>query len=371
MKTACILLLLGCLLIVACQQENQFDAAVIIDPALTKSPNDTLYTYRGTQKCNYFEEQKGYSKLDNDTIFIRFSIGRPFTVNPMTISLFKGDFALKLFEHSCTYSRSYHTIAQQLVLNKKQFALNDTIVGEVYAKTVCVIDSAENIIDTLVVKGKFSFRVREAQFNYTIKDEEDRHQEILAMSKSRPDTITALYLSYAGYKNIPAEILLFKNLKILHFNGNDLSNADLSMLSSLTKLEDIELDGCNLSEFPAALFKLKKLKEVSVCGNQIKALPAGLFDMTSLTTLYMGGNDFDQLPEGIGKLHHLENLSIAGTSVRTLPTSIFRLKKLREISVPDSMDYFPPSLAKYLDPHSSYDGIKNIGEFRQYLPTAD
>ncbi len=90
--------------------------------------------------------------------------------------------------------------------------------------------------------------------------------------------------------------------------------------------------------------------------------------MSSLKKLELGNNKINELPEQIGSLKYLEILSIANTPITSLPKSIVNLQQLKQIYPPDSLDYFPPELARCLSHVFSYRGIKNYNEFKDQIP---
>lgn len=338
----------------ACNQKqamkNKIETKYTVRPNLTKPDTDTLFIQTNGQRENYlryYDDITGFCKLRNDTIMIFNSKGF-MTGKRMSIFITKGAFSFDIHEYSCTYENTYKSIEQKLTLNKNRFKINDTIVGEMSFKSIFVIDSIKHIIDTTVVTGKFKFRVRDADYDYNTLTQENNYQEFLKLAMGRPDTISSLRLWNCGFKKLPEEISLFKNLVELDLEDNDLSNADLSVLESLKKMKTISFQRCNLNEFPSVVFNFKQLKELNLYNNNIKELPSGLFQMISLIELQIGGNDYKVLPSSIGNLKNLEMLSVESTPVKIFPKSILQLPKLKKIYPPEEMGYFPPELAKYL-----------------------
>ncbi len=374
MKLPLKLTILGLFILVACNQQqtmqDKVESIFSVNPKLTKSDTDTLFIHTNKIEKNYlhhYDDKEGYSKLRNDTVMI-FNGKGFFTGKSMLMSISKGTFAFSFHEYSCTYGHKYKTIEQKLTLNKDHYEVDDTIVGEMFFKSIYVLDSIKLITDTTVITGKFKFRVRYADYDNTTLRQERNYQEFIELSKNRPDTITSLQLSNCGLKKLPEKLLLFKNLTNLDLEDNDLSNADLSILASLTKMRTVSFSRCNLNEFPNVIFHFKQLHRLDLYNNNIKALPLGLFQMTSLRELQIGGNDYSFLPAEIGNLKNLEMLSLESTQVRSFPKSILKLTKLKVIYLPDKMDYFPPELAKCLSQSFSYTGITNLADFKDKIP---
>lgn len=374
-------IILGLLILAACNQKptihDKVETEFAVNPQLIKSISDTLFIQENGQKksndpeANYwcfYDDKDGYCKLRNDTLMISNSKGN-LTSNSIAIFITNGTFSFDISQHGCVGGHTYKAVEQRLTLNKASFNVNDTIVGEMFFKGIYVWDSIKHIIDTIVVAGKFKFRVRDADYSFRKLIQERRYQRFVELSRDRPDTISALNLERLGLKELPEEILLFKNLTELNLDNNDLSTADLSILANLTKLKIINLYGCHLNAFPSVVFNFKRLKELNLYDNNIKELPLELFQMISLKELTIGSNPCNSLPAEIEGLRNLEVLSVRETPLRVFPKSILRLTKLKAIYPPEEMDYFPPQLAKCLTSSFSYSGIKNIDEFEDKIPS--
>jgi len=123
-----------------------------------------------------------------------------------------------------------------------------------------------------------------------------------------PDSVFYLDLSREGLKEIPIEILVFKNL-----NGIDLSNNKLNSLP------------------PAFIFD--QLSFLNLTNNKFHEFPSVICKNTGLTKLLMGKNYLTEIPECIGELYYLETLDIWFNVISVLPESLAQLNKLRTIDI--------------------------------------
>ena len=368
-----------CLLIVvtlssSCVQrksaKQKIETKYRVSPNLVASATDTLYILPHRERrewLRFFDAKNGYCKLRNDSVLI-YAYAGIMTGKSLSIIIARDSFSFKIYEYSCTYDNYYTTIEQRLILNKQRYSVNDTIVGEMYFKSYYVLDSIKNLIDTTIVSGRFAFRVRDENYNENTLRQENNYQEFLSLTRQRPDTLSALSLFNCGLSSLPDEIVLFTNIKSLDLSYNDLSNADMSILTSLKNITSISLDNCHLKAFPDEVLGYSALEELNLYANNISILPPGLSQMKSLKYLQLGGNDIESLPSDIGNLKNLESLSVESTSIKHFPKSITQLTKLKEIYPPDSMDYFPPQLAHCLSDIYSCRGIKNLSEFKDNIP---
>jgi len=123
-----------------------------------------------------------------------------------------------------------------------------------------------------------------------------------------PDSVFYLDLSREGLKEIPTEIIAFKNLKEIDLSNNKLTNLPLDFI--FPELSILNLTNNKLHEFPSV-----------ICKN------------TGLTKLLMGKNYLTEIPECIGELYNLELLDIWFNIISILPESLTQLNKLRSIDI--------------------------------------
>ena len=84
--------------------------------------------------------------------------------------------------------------------------------------------------------------------------------------------ITTLDLSRRNLKELPTEIKLLKNLKILCLTTNQLSDLP-DELKYLTDLTILELQGNDFISLPPVLQSIESLRQVHLANNKIESLP--------------------------------------------------------------------------------------------------
>lgn len=329
------------IILCSCNQSkdmNKISTVCVIDTSLQKSVTDTLQIQVGTQRANYFKffDDKGYCKLSNDSVMILNSSGF-MTGKSMTLYIKNGVFWLRISEYSCTYYRDYTPIEQKLILNKKNFQVNDTIIGDLTFKGIFVIDSAKNLLDTTNVIGKFKFRVRDASYNRSKQMAEEKLAEFVILTQGKPDTIKSLNLSDCELTALPKELSLFKNLEELDVNSNNFQDTNLDELCKLKKLKTINLAGCSLLTIPQGVLCSLSLEDLHLYDNNIATLPNLFFRLSKLKKLSLGENKLTSVTSNIYKFQNLEELYLQGNPIKKQTAlKVDKFKKMKE--------FYPPNL---------------------------
>lgn len=107
----------------------------------------------------------------------------------------------------------------------------------------------------------------------------------------------------------------------------------------------INLDTCNLLEFPDQILSFTNLRTLSLEHNMLKEVPDSINRLKNLTALYLNGNNLNNIPDSIGDLKNLERLGLQYNNLKTLPRSIQDLTRLKSIflrknrisEIPDSL----------------------------------
>ena len=331
------------------------------DPALSKSSTDT-FKYDRTAMLKkypfeYFKDNNGYCKLENDTLKVFFRDGY-LTSTSLNLLLTKNAFNADVWVYDCTSRTNYKAISQKLILNRKTFLTGDTLIGEFNFVGLPYFESKFSGTDTLTTKGKFKLLIRPSTFTFDVLNEENNYNDFLALAKERPDTIKEVNLWKCGLTNIPKEILLFKNLESLSLEANDLGKADFTILNHLSKLKKLKLQECRLTTIPASVLNLQHLEEFDIYLNDIAEIPEEFYKLSNLKALQIGGNKFKSLSPLIAKLTKLEWIEFSGTQIRKLPDEMTRLKCLKEIYPNDTMVYIPDKLKALLASSCNFVTVK-------------
>ena len=97
------------------------------------------------------------------------------------------------------------------------------------------------------------------------------------------------------------------------------------MLSGLSSLETLWLDGNELGSLPQGVFSgLSTLTWLGLSDNKLRVLPTGVFSgLTSLTLLTLNNNELSNLPEeALSELSSLTALRLDGNAVDPLPITV-------------------------------------------------
>jgi Leucine-rich repeat (LRR) protein len=223
---------------------------------------------------------------------------------------------------------------------------------------------------------------------------------------SKFKNIQELMISIESDKNVLSKIPLFKglnNLQKLKLENIRLGNFQESEiksffdeLSSLPRLEELNLSKNNLSSKQLFLRNLKNLKILNLNDNVIQSLTTEFLGLENLKELYCGNNilikiqgsnvfknleilDLSQNPimqveKSIGKYPKLRSLILDETPILSLPNEIGELKELETlslsscaflISLPDSITNLRK--LKNLTIHLDYDnGISRSGNAKYF-----
>lgn len=202
-----------------------------------------------------------------------------------------------------------------------------------------------------------------------------RHQE----APDRPVTATSaeeavaqseatsrVILNGVALDAVPQVLSAMPKLDTLYLRAAKIS--DLSGLSSLTGLREIDLSEIKLGTAPESLAQLSELRRLylSDCGitnfpvftaglvsleylnldrNAIASLPDSL--PTSLRWLRLNSNKLVVLPESIGTLSRLQRLYLENNRLTGLPDSLVQLKELEDINLSgNSLNEFPAVLTQ-------------------------
>ncbi len=123
-----------------------------------------------------------------------------------------------------------------------------------------------------------------------------------------PDSVYRLDLSKNQLKEVPLEVLQFKNLRELNLSKN-----------KLTKLPNG--------------FIFEHLEVLHLTKNKFETFPTVICSNINLTQLFMGKNHLSELPSCIGELKELIILDVWFNTISILPESLSELKKLKSFDI--------------------------------------
>jgi hypothetical protein len=150
-------------------------------------------------------------------------------------------------------------------------------------------------------------------------------------------------IDFSGGNVLDDDLVLlqeFENLEYLNLQGTKVTNAGLSQVGKLTRLKDLCLGNCEISD--KGLEKLQSLVNLeclelgstSITGSGLKSLK----DMKKLTILYLSNNKLQEGSlESLGELAALEVIDLDSTPLHDSDLeSLFKCIKLRKVLLRDT-----------------------------------
>ncbi len=129
--------------------------------------------------------------------------------------------------------------------------------------------------------------------------------------------ITELELSDQTNLLIQECVFQQKQLTRLKINRKNVKYGEgfmnLEGISSLSNLEGLDLDNCNIRELPDGIGNLRILKSLSLKNNYLNTLPSEIGRLNNLEELDLSGNPLEWLPKEIGNLALLSSLKLDRT----------------------------------------------------------
>lgn len=143
-----------------------------------------------------------------------------------------------------------------------------------------------------------------------------------------------LRIRYSNIEELPENIVNLKKLKYLYIGDNLMSTT--KYIGDLVNLEMLEigskLNTCNV----IGLTKLNKIRCLSLKRNYLTSIPDEVYDLTQLESLTLDYNKISILPEAIGNFINLKTFSITNNMLSFLPETIGNLVKLTDIYLSDN-----------------------------------
>lgn len=162
--------------------------------------------------------------------------------------------------------------------------------------------------------------------NFTVRSETYKEiEEKIAKLESDPTSIT-IFSHYTGTK-LPESLFLFDSI------------------------EDIRIEGKNISELPNTLASSPRLRKLNVDETQIQTLPDGVYISDSIESLIVTDSKLTHLPDMVEKMPALRSLVVSKNDLVKLPdlsrTQLYQFNALWNPIEHTDLTKFPNTL-KYL-----------------------
>lgn len=337
-----LLLLLSCSNL---EKTNRLSNILITQTELSKNENETLkVNWEPSVNTDWIiEDSEIICKLVKDTLKIQAYEGWGPTIH-LNIDIYDSKYFPNLKVSNCTYNDEQKIISQSMILNKLDFEIGETIIGQLNIETN----------KSTILSGKFKVKIRSPQFNQDSLRLENKRNEILTiLSQEDLENLKKLDLSKTKVTSLPIEFERIISIEELDLSNNDLKDFDFSELKQLSNLKILKLDKCGLNKIPIELFELENLIALQLWDNGIRSLPDELFNLSSLEVLNLGYNEIENLSERISNLENLESFDLSWNPIYSLPRSIYNLSELKEFRPPSRLE--------------KYSEVVNNEEFNQIL----
>lgn len=159
--------------------------------------------------------------------------------------------------------------------------------------------------------------------------------------------LTILNLSRNELGNSVFEILSrLDSLRELHMSDNNINGFLPQSISSLTRLEVLDLSNNRVLSVPESIRSMAGLRVLNVSGNQLTGLPMDALETLPITDLDVSGNALvgALFPFGVTGLKHIQELNVSNNSLASLAFSesvslpnirILKISNNRMVSLPD------------------------------------
>lgn len=178
--------------------------------------------------------------------------------------------------------------------------------------------AAEKHLDTLDLAG--------CNFSFLPED--------LAASKEVRERIVDLNLARNQLFNSDSVFLVLQrleNLRRLAIPNNHLNGSLSELAGSLVHLEELDLDGNQLTRLPDSCENWTKLRVFSAGNNSLLTLPPGVERWTKLEQCNLRNNKLKELPSNIGTWELLKRLFVGGNELTALPSCVAAFTLLVEL----------------------------------------
>lgn len=148
-------------------------------------------------------------------------------------------------------------------------------------------------------------------------------------------SLRKLSLASNNIRNISPKLLQLQDLTQLDLSYNKRLERTVQVLSKLSNLRELRLDGLywDATSMALDLNKLSNLTYLSIQVNQFQDIPTEILQLTGLTTLDFGHNQLHKIPKAIEQLKDLCYLYLGHNHIKKLPKSIKKLTQLRVLDL--------------------------------------
>jgi len=191
----------------------------------------------------------------------------------------------------------------------------------------------------------------------TLKNVKEVHIRATKISQSTLNELSTLpklekiELSESGFdENLDFSVLSnskkLTDLELSTYSDENPINDSIKTLCQIKTLKNLNLDSLGTATIPKCIGNLKNLESLNLNYNYLTNLPSEMSKLKKLKELYLNENQLSSIPSFLVKLSNLEILSLSYNKITKIPDSLGKLKNLEALYLSDNNinDTLPESL---------------------------
>ena len=184
------------------------------------------------------------------------------------------------------------------------------------------------------------------------------------------ESVERIEMNGAKIGDLSRDLSAMPNLSILLLRSAELG--DLSVLTSMPKLETLDISATGQSDIPPAVASVTGLKQLYLADNKIGALSGKIGSLSNLEYLNLDRNQLTSLPDDIGGCLKMRWFRLNNNNLSALPDSVAEFKQLQRIYLSNNQFKVVPGSLKDLplleDIDLSNNPVAEIPEWLVKLP---
>ncbi len=152
----------------------------------------------------------------------------------------------------------------------------------------------------------------------------------VSFKKDKNNNVTSIEFNNYGLEQIPPEITMFKELRILYLSGNNIREIPRE-ITSLKKLEVLHIQNNKIEEIPGEVKQLKSLQTLDLQNNPLKGIPSEILNLRNIRRLDLSACEIVEIPREIKYLKQLRSLELRKNNINFLPKELSELENLNRL----------------------------------------
>ncbi len=175
-------------------------------------------------------------------------------------------------------------------------------------------------------------------------------------------SLEELELVQIELEEIPNEITQLENLRILNASFNRFSFLP-DVIVQLQCLQNLDLASNQIREITREIAKLENLHIVELGNNNIEDISEEVLNIQRLQILDLGMNEICQIPDSIKNLHELQILNISHNKISQIPEAVFHLRNLHILNLEyNQINHIPQRISQLENLHALCLGDNRISD---------